>query len=58
MIDRFLYIIFISKRFRQKQSLNEVAVCNVEASQTCTEKHVDNLYIRWKTWDGVWGEMA
>ena len=58
MIDRFLYIIFICKRFRQKQSLNEVAVYNVEASQTRTEKHVDNLYIRWKNTSGVWGEMA
>ena len=46
MIDRFLYIIFICKRFRQKQSLNEVAVYNVEASQTCAGKQVDNLYIR------------
>jgi len=46
MIDRFLYIIFICKRYRHKQWINEVAVYNLEASQTCTGKQDDNLYIR------------
>ena len=45
MIDGFLCIIFICKRCRHKQWLNEVAVYIVEASQTCTVTQDDNLYI-------------
>ena len=58
MIDRFLYIIFICKRFRQKQSLNEVAVYNVEASQTCTGETSWQFLHKIKNTSGVWGEMA